>query len=209
MTTYLVPASAGEAEYAEKRSRFIARVWPVETEAEAVAHIEAMRRQHYDARHNVYAYIIRDAGVMRYSDDSEPQGTAGQPVLNVFRAGGIENVCCVVTRYFGGTLLGAGGLVRAYSAAAKMALDDAGVSRMARWLGVSLTCSYSRYERVKRLLEEQEAVIEDTGFGADVAFSALLREDMAGAFERRLTELTAGGVKCRITGESFRGVRIR
>lgn len=209
MTTYLVPASAAEAELTEKRSRFIARVWPVKDEAEAQAHIEAMRKQHYDARHNVYAYILRDSGVMRYSDDGEPQGTAGQPVLNVFRSGGIENVCCVVTRYFGGVLLGAGGLVRAYSAAAKLALDAAGVCRMARWLGVSLRCSYAQYERVKRLLEEQEAVIENTDFGTEVTFSALLREDTADAFRLRLTELTAGSVKVSVSGESFRGVRIK
>lgn len=209
MTTYLVPAGFGEAEYTEKRSRFIARVWPVETEAEAQAHIEAMRKQHYDARHNVYAYILREGGVMRYSDDGEPQGTSGQPTLNVFRAGEIQNVCCVVTRYFGGVLLGAGGLVRAYSAAARMALDAAGVSRMAGWDSLSLSCSYAQYERVRRLLEDREAVIEDTDFGADVAFRVLVREDRTADFAAALTELTAGGVKSTVTGNCFRGVRIR
>ena len=159
MTSYLVPAGCGEAEYVEKRSRFIARVWPVESEAEAVAHIEAMRKQHYDARHNVYAYIVRDGGIMRYSDDGEPQGTSGQPTLNVFRSQEITNFCCVVTRYFGGILLGTGGLVRAYSTAAKEALENAGISRMALWKSIELGCSYSQFERIKRLLEEHEAVI--------------------------------------------------
>ncbi len=209
MTTYLVPATYGEAEYIEKRSRFISRVWPVENEAEALAHIEAMRKQHYDATHNVYAYSIRDNGIMRYSDDGEPSGTSGQPTLNVFRSEGIQNFCCVVTRYFGGTLLGAGGLVRAYSASAKMALDAAGISRMALWKNIVLGCSYSQYERIKRLLEENEAVIEDTDFAADITFTALLREDMTEKFRKELTEMTAGSVDCLFDGECFRGVRIR
>ena len=209
MTTYLVPAGYGEAEYIEKRSRFIARVWPIDSETEAVAHIEAMRKQHYDARHNVYAYIVREGGIMRYSDDGEPQGTSGQPTLNVFRGQEIQNFCCVVTRYFGGILLGTGGLVRAYTTAAKMALENAGISRMALWKSIELGCTYSQYERIKRLLEEHEAVIENTDFGADIVFSALLREDMEPAFGRALTELSAGTADYLIDGESFRGVRIK
>jgi len=209
MTTYLVPAAYGEAEYVEKRSRFIARVWPVESEAEALSHLEATRKQHYDARHNVYAYIIRDGGIMRYSDDGEPQGTSGQPTLSVFRSQEIQNFCCVVTRYFGGILLGTGGLVRAYSTAAKMALENAGISQMALWKSIELGCTYSQFERIKRLLEEHEAVIENTDFGADIVFSALLREDMEPIFSKALTELTAGTVEYLECGESFRGVRIK
>ena len=209
MTTYLVPASYAEIEYIEKKSRFIGRVWPVESEAEALACIEKMRKQHYDATHNVYAYIIRENGIMRYSDDGEPSGTSGQPTLNVFRQEGVQNVCCVVTRYFGGVLLGAGGLVRAYSAAAKMALDAAGISQMAQWKSVMLSCAYSQFERIKRLLETHEAVIEDTDFAADVTFTALLREDRVEGFGKELTEMTAGGVEFAEIGESFRGVRIK
>lgn len=209
MTTYLVPAQFGQAEYVEKRSRFISRVWPVECEAEALSHIEAMRKQHYDASHNVYAYILRDNGIMRYSDDGEPSGTSGQPVLNVFRSEGIYNVCCVVTRYFGGILLGAGGLVRAYSAAAKMGLDAAGISQMALWRSCDVVCSYGQFERVKRLLEENCAVIEDTAFAVDVAFKALLREDIADNFMHSLTEMTAGSAHCRFGAQCFRGVKIR
>ena len=119
--SYLTPAAFGEAEFTEKRSRFIGRVWPVETEAEALEHLKRMREQHWDATHNVYAYVLREGGIMRYSDDGEPQGTSGMPVLNVFRSREIVNVCCVVTRYFGGILLGTGGLVRAYSRSAKLA----------------------------------------------------------------------------------------
>ncbi len=209
MTSYLVPAAYGEAEYVEKRSRFIARVWPVESEAEAVAHIEAIRKQHYDARHNVYAYILRDGGIMRYSDDGEPQGTSGQPTLNVFRAQEITNFCCVVTRYFGGILLGTGGLVRAYSTAAKEALENAGINRMALWKSIELGCTYSQFERIKRLLDEHEAVIENTDFGADIVFSALLREDRVEAFGKALTEISAGSCEYLECGESFRGVRVK
>ena len=209
MTTYLVPAAFGEAEYIEKKSRFLSRVWPIASEQEAIAHIEEMRKKHYDATHNVYAYILRENGIMRYSDDGEPSGTSGQPTLNVFRAEGIENVCCVVTRYFGGILLGAGGLVRAYSAAAKLGLDAAGVSEMAPWRESEIVCSYGQFERVKRLLEEYSAVIEGTDFAVDVSFRALLRDDRAEAFAAALTDLTAGSALCEFGGSAFRGVRIR
>ncbi len=209
MTTYLVPAGFGEAEYVEKRSRFIARVWPVANEAEALAHLADMRRQHYDASHNVYAYIIRENAIMRYSDDGEPSGTSGQPTLNVLRGEELQDVCCVVTRYFGGTLLGTGGLVRAYTAAAKLAVEAAGVSMVSLWKNAGLVCPYARFERVKRLLEDHGAVIESTDFAADVSFRALVREDAADSFAAELTELTAGSVECSFDGECFRAVRIR
>lgn len=112
MTEYFIPTGASETELVEKRSRFLGHVWPVESEGEARARIEEIRKKHYDARHHCWCYRIREGGVERYSDDGEPQGTAGQPMLNVFQREGVTNVCCVVTRYFGGILLGAGGLVR-------------------------------------------------------------------------------------------------
>ena len=111
MKSYLIPGGYGEVEFIEKRSRFIGRVWPVDSETEAIAHIKETREKHWDATHNVYAYIMLEGGIMRYSDDGEPGGTSGMPTLNVFRSNDIKNVCCVVTRYFGGILLGAGGLV--------------------------------------------------------------------------------------------------
>ena len=129
---YLTPAGEGSSEYVEKKSRFLGRVFAVSSEDEARALLEAVKREHYDARHNCWCYILR-GGAKRYSDDGEPQGTAGQPMLNVFEREGIENVLCVVTRYFGGILLGTGGLVRAYTAAAKDALLDAGVNEMRQW----------------------------------------------------------------------------
>ena len=110
----------------EKRSRFIGQVWRVETEEEARERVEQVRKKYHDARHHCWCYLLREGGVLRYSDDGEPQGTAGQPMLNVFQKEGVANAVCVVTRYFGGILLGTGGLTRAYGSTAKLALDGAG-----------------------------------------------------------------------------------
>ena len=123
MTEYYIPTRAAESEFVEKRSRFIGYIKPVETEAEARAFVEEIKKRHYDARHNCWCYLLREGGVVRYSDDGEPQGTAGQPMLGVFEKEGITDLVCVVTRYFGGILLGTGGLLRAYTKGAK---DDPG-----------------------------------------------------------------------------------
>jgi uncharacterized YigZ family protein len=203
MAEYRVPSGYGEAEYVEKRSRFIGRVWRIETEEEATARIREMREKHWDASHNVYGYIVRDGGLMRYSDDGEPQGTSGMPTLNVFRAEEISNVCCVITRYFGGVLLGAGGLVRAYSKTAKLALDAAGVSVMRRWKEFLVSCGYAQYERVRAELETYGAVIRSTDFAADVLIEAMVPEAAADAFVVRVTDLTAGAVTPEPGGESW------
>ena len=125
MSDYIIPAGYGEAEYIDKKSRFIGQVQRAESVSEAMAFVEAVRKKHAGATHNVWAYVLAD-GQMRWSDDGEPGGTSGQPTLNVFRSAGVSDVCCVVTRYFGGVLLGSGGLVRAYSRAASLALAEAG-----------------------------------------------------------------------------------
>ena len=209
MKSYLIPGGYGEVEFIEKRSRFIGRVWPVDSETEAIAHIKETREKHWDATHNVYAYIMLEGGIMRYSDDGEPGGTSGMPTLNVFRSNDIKNVCCVVTRYFGGILLGAGGLVRAYSNTAKLALDAAGISRMDLWDELLISCAYNQFERVRRLLDECGAVIENTDFGADVVLEALVNQDQTPHFVQALTELTAGTAVCETVGSSFRAVRIK
>ena len=209
MKTYLVPHQYGEAEFIEKKSHFIGRVWPVEDEAEALARLKETREKHWDATHNVYAYIIRENGIMRYSDDGEPGGTSGMPTLNVFRAGEIQNVCCVVTRYFGGILLGAGGLVRAYSNTAKLALDAAGVAQMAQWRTYTVACAYNFYERVKRLMDAWECVVEGSDFGTDITIDILVRDDRAEGFCAALEDLSNGTAIAMETGECFRGVRIR
>ena len=204
---YLVPADAGEAEFVEKRSRFIGRVWPVASAEEAMAHIAGTREKHWDASHNVHAFIVRD-GPTRYGDDGEPQGTAGMPTLNVFRNGGVFNVCCVVTRYYGGILLGAGGLVRAYSAAAKMALDDAGLAMMRRWSVLLIPCPYALFESMKNLVAAEGGVIESAEYGVDVLIEALLPHDGTEAFIKKTLDLSSGQVTPEVMDSVFRGARL-
>lgn len=202
--SYLVPFGPGEAELVEKRSRFIGQVWPVDSEEEARRRIEETRRRHHDARHNCWCYVLREGNVLRYSDDGEPQGTAGQPMLNVFLKEEVTNVCCVVTRYFGGILLGAGGLTRAYGGTAKLALDAAGVSRMRLWTTLAVTCPYPLYERMRLLTEQSGGVIADTDFGADVTLSVLLPSELVERYQDNVTELSAGGVQALVVEEVFR-----
>lgn len=209
MTEYLIPAGYGEAEFTEKRSRFIGHVWPIESEDEAVEHIKELKSKYWDARHNVYAYILRDSGIMRYSDDGEPQGTSGMPTLNVFRGGEINNVCCIVTRYFGGILLGTGGLVRAYSTTAKMALEAAGIAVVRLWKRFYLDCAYSQFERMKKELESFDAVMEEIDYGASVGISALVPEEKAEVFLLRITDVSAGTIVPEPLGEEERAVRIK
>ena len=204
--SYRIPGGYGEAELIEKRSRFIGRVWPVETEEEALEHLREIREKHWDATHNVYAYIIRENVIMRYSDDGEPQGTSGRPTLAVFQGEEVFNVCCVVTRYFGGILLGTGGLVRAYSHTAKLALEAAGIRVVGLWERLLTACPYSLYERVRRELEAAGAILESTDFGADVSMEALLPKGASEALQQRLLELSAGTVEALILGEEYRAV---
>ena len=206
MTEYYIPTASAEAELVEKRSRFIGQVKPVETEEEARAFVEQVKKKHYDARHNCWCYRLRDGGVERYSDDGEPQGTAGQPMLNVFQREEVTNVVCVVTRYFGGVLLGAGGLVRAYTQSAKDALDAAGISVVRRWVEAAVPCPYSFFDRVKLEVEGHGGVLGETEYAADVTVHALLPEGQVEAFSARVTELTAGGTAVQILGEAFKAV---
>jgi uncharacterized YigZ family protein len=202
LTEYLVPTRAAEAEFVEKRSTFIGHVWPVETEDEARAHIDEMKKKYHDARHNCWCYLLKD-GPVRYSDDGEPQGTAGQPMLSVFQKEEVTNVCCVVTRYFGGVLLGAGGLVRAYTQSAKDALDAAGLSVVRRWVAFAVTCPYSYLERVKQAVTALDGAVGDIDYAADVTVQALLPEGRAGEFSARMTELSAGSFQAAELGEVF------
>ena len=159
MAEYYVPARDSETEFTEKRSRFIGHVWRVEQEEEAREKIAQMKAKHYDARHNCWCYLIREGGIIRYSDDGEPQGTAGQPMLEVFRRAGVENVCCVVTRYFGGILLGTGGLLRAYTRSAKDALDAAGIAQVRQWAQTVVECPYPLLERVKLEIAAAQGIL--------------------------------------------------
>ena len=203
MDEYLVPSGYGEDEFIEKKSRFIGRVWCVETEEEALARIQEMKKQHYDASHNCWAYVIRD-GAMRFSDDGEPGGTAGNPMMQVLQREELYNVVCVVTRYFGGVLLGAGGLVRAYTKGAKIAIDAAGKSIKRVWTVLYVPCPYTFYERVKLEVEAFGGIIRDTQFGADVELEILVAEGETEAFLERLTDMTAGTVEGMEIGKEYR-----
>lgn len=203
MDEYLIPTAFGEDSFVEKKSRFIGRAWPVETEEEALAHIAAMKKQHYDATHNCWAYIIRD-GAVRFSDDGEPGGTAGMPMLQVLQREGLYNICCVVTRYFGGILLGAGGLVRAYTKGAKIAVDAAGKSMKRVWTAVYLPCPYPYYERVKLEVEAFGGIIRDTQFGAEVEMELLFPEGRTRDFIEKLTDMTAGTAETMELGKEYR-----
>ena len=208
MTEYFVPTGAGESEYVEKRSRFLGHVRPAESEDEARAFIAAVKKEHYDARHNCWCYIIK-GGPERYSDDGEPQGTAGIPMLEILRREGVTNAVCVVTRYFGGVLLGTGGLFRAYTRSAKDALDAAGISVVRRWLTLDLPCSYAAAERYKNELASFGGAVAEMDYGAAVTIRALLPEERIDAFSARIFELSGGSVTPKVTGESFRAVQIR
>lgn len=197
-----IPAGEGNSEYIEKKSRFLGLVLPVTTEAEARAQLEAVKKREYDARHNCWAYVLH-TGQKRYSDDGEPQGTAGQPMLNVLQREGVENVVCVVTRYFGGVLLGAGGLTRAYAKSAKDALDAAGKARMRLWSAVTVDCPYPMLERLKLLAAAHGGTVEGTDFGAAVSVRILLPQENAAGFDAALTELSAGTMTARREGEHF------
>ena len=195
MKEFLVPSRPAQAEFVEKKSTFIGYVWPAVSEAEAVERIEETRRKHYDARHNCWCWLLHEGGQLRYSDDGEPQGTAGQPMLNVFQRERVENVVCVVTRYFGGVLLGAGGLVRAYTAAAKLALDAAGISAMRPWSRFGLDCPYSLFERVKLETLERAGQVEESQFGAQIRLILAVPAQQADGLTRALTELFSGRIK--------------
>ena len=203
MDEYLVPTGYGEDEFVEKKSRFIGRVWLAETEEEALARIAEMKKQHYDATHNCWAYVIRD-GAVRFSDDGEPGGTAGMPMIQVLQREGLFNVVCVVTRYFGGTLLGAGGLVRAYTKGTKIAVDAAGKSMKRVWSVLYLPCPYNYYERVKLEVEAFGGIIRDTQFGAEVELEILVAKDQAQPFLDRIIDMTCGTVEGMETAQEYR-----
>lgn len=204
MTGYLTAAREGVGEYEDRRSRFIGRVRPVSGEAEARAFLEEIRAAYPDANHHVFAYVLREGNILRWSDDGEPGGTAGQPTLGVLQGSGLTDICCVTIRYFGGTLLGSGGLVRAYASSARLALADAGSVRMTPWRKGAFTCSYARYERLRRLLEDRGARIEDASFGAAVEIVFSAPESQCEAVGEAVRNMTAGDAEIVYGGSVFR-----
>lgn len=165
---YTTVSKDGYIEFEEKRSMFIGRAKRVTSEEEAQSFIKEIKKMHRDATHNVFAYILGDGTVARYSDDGEPQGTSGMPTLDAIRKKGVTDVCVVITRYFGGILLGAGGLVRAYSHSASLALENAGIVTFEPFEELSLTCGYSEYQKYSVIIAASGAIVDDTDFGENV-----------------------------------------
>ena len=194
VTSFKVPAGDGLDEFIERKSRFIGAVRYTKTEEEALAFIAEVNEKHKTATHNVYAYSIRENNIIRYSDNGEPQGTAGLPVLDVFRKEEIFDFCCVVTRYFGGILLGGGGLVRAYSHSAKIALDAAGISVMRLWTEGRLSVPYNMFEQVNKTISEMGAKNISADYGADVAISYLLPSEDFDKVSAKVFDMTSGQV---------------
>lgn len=189
---YQTIAGRASASFVERRSRFIGQIAPAKTEAEALAFLEEVRAANREANHNCYAYVLREGQLRRYSDDGEPQGTAGVPILEVLLRNELVDVCVVVTRYFGGVLLGAGGLVRAYSAGASLAVEAGGILRMKPCTSFALEIDYGLYGKLSYLFPQYGIAVEKTAFEEKVRLTLLIRSDRLPAFEKALRELSSG-----------------
>ncbi len=185
---------SSEASFIEKKSEFIGYLRHTATEQEALDFIAEIRAKHRKATHNCYAYILRDNNISRHSDDGEPGGTAGVPIYEVLRKEGLTDVTCVVTRYFGGILLGAGGLVRAYTEGAKLAVDEAEIKDMETADRLILTLAYTLYGKIGRILTEFDVRTESEDFGADVKITLYIREKDTEEFTEKLIDLCNGSI---------------
>ena len=203
MESYTTVLELGTFEYEDRKSVFIGEALPVTTEQEALDFIASVKKRYSDARHHVYAYVLRENSIMRFSDDREPQGTAGMPVLDAIRKRGCVDVVIVVTRYFGGTLLGTGGLVRAYTAAAVGALENASVVTYDTYAEYHVTVSYSDYQRLQSKLPELSFRVSDVKFADSVLLVGTVIKDEAENFEKNLRELLAGRAKTEFLGFKF------
>ena len=190
-------------EFTEKRSRFIGYVRPVQTAEDATAFVAEIQKKHWDAKHNVYAYILRDGNVKRYSDDGEPQGTAGVPTLDVLEKSGVTDVAVVVTRYFGGILLGGGGLVRAYSHAAHLALAAGEIITMGLCSILTVSVDYPFYAKLLPFLEKTAAKILDTDFSEKVRITLSLDSTLEADFCNKIFDFSGGQVMPQKIGEKF------
>ncbi len=200
MKAYKTVKESNIFKFEEKRSRFIGQIFPVQSESEATEIITAVKKKYHDARHNCSAYILKN-GFEKYSDDGEPQGTAGKPILEVIRKNGLSDVLIVVTRYFGGILLGAGGLTRAYSHSAAEAVNAAETCEMLPHSLCKIDCPYGDYSGVKRIMEQMGAKERDSEFGGSVTVGLIILSQKTDAFAAKLTEISAGRLNLKITEE--------
>ncbi len=200
---YTTLAGEGSDEFEEKRSLFICHGKHVTSEEEAMEFVKAKKKEYSDATHNCWAYLLKGGIVARYSDDGEPQGTAGVPMLEAIRKNGVCDAVVVVTRYFGGILLGAGGLVRAYSHGAKVALDAAEIVTYEKYTELSLTCSYSDYQKYSVVLPTFNAIIDSTDFSDKVSVLFAIKGTLVDSLQKKITEMSGGKNSLDIIGERF------
>lgn len=200
---YITLEREASASFIEKKSEFIGYACPCKTEQEALDFIAKIRKKHADAKHNVYAYQIKENNIARFTDDGEPQGTAGMPVLDIIKKTGFTDACIVVTRYFGGILLGTGGLVRAYSHAAKLAAEAAHVITYERFITCEIVCDYTDYDKIRASYQGVGMMVDGVDFAADVTQRLAVRAPEYDGFCTALTELTNGTVLIETTGERF------
>ena len=203
MNEYLTIEKKSKTEFVEKRSRFIGAAFPVSNREEAERIVSELKSEYWDAKHNVFAYILREGNVKRFSDDGEPQGTAGMPVLDVIEKLGLCDVLVVVTRYFGGVLLGTGGLVRAYSHSAALAIEAAKPVLMTPATECFLSCDYSSYGTIQVFLNNEECKDITSVFEDDVKINFYVKSDNLSGFENRLTELSNGKIELIKKSEKF------
>ncbi len=199
---YITLKKEASAEFVDRRSRFIARVSPVKTEEEALSFLNTIRQDH-SGTHHVFAYRLRERNFARYNDDGEPSGTAGLPVLDILERGDITDAIIVVSRWFGGTLLGTGGLVRAYSTAAKMAVEAAGVVEMGLAGIYTLNITYGDYDKVIRMARETGVIIDDSQFSEEVSLQLIATDSVAAEFSDKLRELTRGSKEIKLVSKQY------
>jgi len=200
---YFTIERPANSSFTEKKSEFIGYIAPVKTNDEAVAFINQIKAMHRKARHNVYAYILREGNISRYSDDGEPQGTAGIPVLEVLQKRGLTDVCLVVTRYFGGILLGGGGLLRAYSHAASIACDAAHIMDMRLCHRLKIETDYNLYGKISYILPNFNIITVNSDFADTVTLEILVMSERLDALKKELTEVTNGSANVTDEGELF------
>ena len=202
MTEYLVPYESAESEFEEKRSRFISHVFLVESEAEARARIDEMKKKYYDARHNCWCFVLHD-GTVRYGDDGEPQGTAGIPILDVIKNKKLFETAAAVVRYFGGVKLGAGGLVRAYSSCAAENLAAAEIRSLEMCVEYGIEVEYSEADAARKFISSQPCTLLSSDYGEGVTFRVAVKKSQAGRFDEKLTDCMQGRVKISVNGEYY------
>ena len=188
----------GQGEYIEKKSKFIAHIFNVESEQQAAAIIAEVKKKYWDARHNCYAYILGNKGeIQRFSDDGEPSGTAGKPILEVLLGNECSNCLCIVTRYFGGVLLGTGGLIRAYTSASKEALDDCLTGELVEGVHAYLDADYNYVGKIQHLCIHDDITVVNTEYSDNVIFELMMEKQVRQKFEKALTEMSSGRIGLR------------